>query len=90
MRLASVRKFISQKLLRGLGTSLIISWKVCMVKIILFLSLLFTPRNFIIAKLSICEPGYSSMPDIISTDEDRGLHIDSFATIRLPGVNYKL
>ncbi len=46
-----------------------------------------TPRNFIIAKLSIRKPGCSS--DIISTDEDLGLRIESFAIIKLRGVTTK-
>ena len=46
-----------------------------------------TPRNFIIAKLSIRKPGSSS--DIISTDEDPGLRIESFAIIKLRGVTTK-
>ena len=50
----------------------------------------FTPRNSIIAKLSIHKPGYSSTSDIISTDKDPGLRIGSFAIIKLRGVSYKL
>ena len=38
-----------------------------------------TPRKFITAKLSIRKPGSSS--HIISTDEDPGLRIESFAVI---------
>ena len=47
-----------------------------------------TPRNFIIPKLSIHKPGSSS--DFISTDEDPGLRIKSFAIIKLHGVSTKL
>ena len=55
-----------------------------------------TPRKFITAKLSICKPGSSSLPIrnhnistiiIISTDEDPGLRIESFAVINLRGVS---
>ena len=51
-----------------------------------------TPRNFIIAKLSIRKPGSSSvsLSDFISTDEDPGLQIESFAIIKLRGVTTKL
>ena len=52
-----------------------------------------TPRNFIIAKLSIRKPGSSSVLiklDFISTDEDPGLRIESFAIIKLRGVSTKL
>ncbi len=52
-----------------------------------------TPRNFIIAKLSIRKPGSSSVlikSDFISTDEDPGLRIESFAIIKLRGVTTKL
>ncbi len=49
-----------------------------------------TPRNFIIAKLSIRKLGSSSSSsDIISTDEDLGLRIESFAIIKLRGVTTK-
>ena len=51
-----------------------------------------TPRNFIIAKLSIGKPGSSSVlkiSDIIITDEDPGLPIESFAIIKLRGVTTK-
>ena len=48
----------------------------------------------IIAKLSIRKPGSSSVTisdisDIISTDEDPGLRIESFAIIKLRGVTTK-
>ena len=54
-----------------------------------------TPRKFITAKLSIRKPGsssvliicYSSVLHIISTDEDPGLRIESFAVINLRGVS---
>ena len=51
-----------------------------------------TPRNFIIAKLSIRKPGSSSVliKAFISTDEDPGLRIESFAIIKLRGVSTKL
>ena len=53
-----------------------------------------TPRNFIIAKLSIRKPGSSLVLiksiDFISTDEDPGLRIESFAIIKLRGVSTKL
>ena len=52
-----------------------------------------TPRNFIIAKLSIRKPGSSSVlikSDFISTDEDPGLRFESFAIIKLRGVSTKL
>ena len=53
------------------------------------LNFVVTPRNFIIAKLSIRKPESSS--DIInfSTDEDPGLRIESFAMIKLRGVTTK-
>jgi hypothetical protein len=55
-----------------------------------------TPRKFITAKLSIRKPGSSSvlyiiiiiiMLHIISTNEDPGLRIESFAVINLRGVS---
>jgi hypothetical protein len=48
-----------------------------------------TPRKFITAKLSIREPGTSSVLiiHIISTDEDPGSRIESFAVINLRGVS---
>ena len=48
-----------------------------------------TPRKFINAKLSISKPGSSSVLIIIiiSTDEDPGLRIESFALINLRGVS---
>ena len=49
-----------------------------------------TLRKFIIAKLSIRKPGSSSVLiicHIISTDEDPGLRIESFAAINLRGVS---
>ena len=49
-----------------------------------------TPRKFITAKLSIRKPGSSSVLiicHIISTDEDPGLRIESFAVIYLRGVS---
>jgi hypothetical protein len=53
-----------------------------------------TPRKFITAKLSIRKPGSSSVLiiivliiHIISTDEDTGLRIESFAVINLRGVS---
>ena len=51
-----------------------------------------TPRKFITAKLLIRKPGYSSVliiisAIIISTDEDPGLRIESFAVINLHGVS---
>jgi hypothetical protein len=60
-----------------------------------------TPRKFITAKLSIRKPGSSSvliiyytnnicdniLSHIISTDEDPGLRIESFAVINLRGVS---
>ena len=50
-----------------------------------------TPRKFITAKLSIRKPGSSSyyyyLLHIISTDEDPGLRIESFAVINLRGVS---
>ena len=51
-----------------------------------------TPRKFITAKLSIRKPGSSSvliicLIHIISTDEDPGLRIESFAVIYLRGVS---
>jgi hypothetical protein len=45
-----------------------------------------TPCKFITAKLSIRKPGSSSV-FIISTDEDLGLRIESFAVINLRGVS---
>ena len=49
------------------------------------------PRKFITAKLSIRKPGSSSVLyiiiHIISTDEDSGLRIESFAVINLLGVS---
>ncbi len=70
------------------------SLKVCMVKNIIF-NFVVTPRNFIIAKLSIRKPGSSSVLikshlDFISTDEDPGLRIESFAILKLRGVTTKL
>ena len=44
-----------------------------------------TPRKFITAKLSIRKPG--SLSVLISTDEDPGLRIESFAVINLRGVS---
>ena len=46
-----------------------------------------TPRKFITVKLSIRKPGSSSVLHIISTDEDPGLRIESFAVINLRGVS---
>jgi hypothetical protein len=51
-----------------------------------------TARKFITAKLSIRKPGSSSVLiicyyHIISTDEDPGLRIESFAVINLRGVS---
>ena len=58
-----------------------------------------TPRKFITAKLSIRKPGSSSvlitllalmimiLIMLISTDEDPGLRIESFAVIHLRGVS---
>ena len=51
-----------------------------------------TPRKFITAKLSIRKPGSSSVlinicSHIISTDEDPGLRIESFAVINSRGVS---
>jgi hypothetical protein len=49
-----------------------------------------TPRKFITAKFSIRKPGSSSVLKIchiISTDEDPGLRIESFAVINLRGVS---
>ena len=46
-----------------------------------------TPRKFITAKLSIRKHGSSSVLNIISTDEDPGLRIESFAVINLRGVS---
>jgi hypothetical protein len=50
-----------------------------------------TPRKFITAKLSIRKHGTSSVlilcGHIISTDEDPGLRIESFAVINLRGVS---
>ena len=43
-----------------------------------------TPRKFITAKLSIRKP---DLRHIISTDEDSGLRIESFAVINLRGVS---
>jgi hypothetical protein len=43
-----------------------------------------TPRKFITAKLSIRNPGSSS---VLITDEDPGLRIESFAVINLRGVS---
>ncbi len=50
-----------------------------------------TPRNFIIAKLSIRKPGSSSVLIISQyfTDEDLGLRIESFAIIKLRDVTTK-
>ena len=65
-----------------------------MVKILYF-NFVVTPRNFIIAKLSIRKPGSSSvliksLCYLISTDEEPGLRIESFAIIKLRGVTTKL
>ena len=54
-----------------------------------------TPRKFIIAELSIRKLGSSSVLiiiqyDIISTDEDPSLRIESSAIINLRGVSTKL
>ena len=46
-----------------------------------------TPRKFIIAELSICKLGSSS---VLITDEDPSLRIESFAIINLRGVSTKL
>ena len=46
-----------------------------------------TPRKFITAKLSIRKHGSSSVLIILSTDEDPGLRIESFAVINLRGVS---
>ena len=49
-----------------------------------------TPRKFITTKLSIRKPGSSSvllLLHIISTDEDPGLRIESFAVINLRGIS---
>jgi hypothetical protein len=54
-----------------------------------------TPRKLITAKLSIRKPGSSSVliisannsSHIISTDENPGLRIESFAVINLRGVS---
>ena len=71
-----------------------------MVNTIYLLSFVETPRKFIIAELSICKLGSSSVlmkistdedPScIISTDEDPSLRIESSAIINLRGVSTKL
>ncbi len=71
----------------GFWQYVICSLKVCMVKKYI-LNFVVTQRNFIIAKLSICKPGSSSVLiiSVISTDEDSGLWIKSFAIIKLRSV----
>ncbi len=76
---------------KSLTMLLFSSSNVCMVKTYI-LYFVVSPRNFIIANLSIRKPGSSSMliiSDIISTDEDPGLRIESFAIIKLRGVTTK-
>ena len=67
---------------------------VCMVNTIYLFSFVETPRKFIIAELSICKLGSSSVliifTSIISTDEDPSLQIESSAIINLRGVSTKL
>ena len=68
---------------------------VCMVIKYIIVLFVETPRKFITAKLSIRKPGSSSVliicetyaKHIISTDEDPGLRIESFAVINLRGVS---
>ena len=57
-----------------------------LIQLIIF-NFVVTPRNFIIAKLSIRKPGSSS---VLVSDEDLGLRIESFAIIKLRGVTTKL
>ena len=62
------------------------------IKYIIVLRFVETPRKCITAKLSILKPGSSSvliicLCHIISTDEDPGLRIESFAVIHLRGVS---
>ena len=65
-----------------------------MVNTIYLLSFVETPRKFIIAELSIRKLGSSSVliipNNIISTDEDPSLRIESSAIINLRGVSTKL
>ena len=66
-----------------------------MVITIYLLSLVETPRKFIIAELLIRKLGSSSVliilgTDVISTDEDPSLRIESSAIINLRGVSTKL
>ena len=69
-----------------------------MVSTIYLLSFVETPRKFIIAELSIRKLGSSSVliipiitsANIISTDEDPSLRIESSAIINLRGVSTKL
>ena len=68
-----------------------------MVNIIYLFSFVETPRKFIIAKLSIRISSdlhqFSSDPwifNILSTDEDPSLRIESFAVINLRGLSTKL
>ena len=70
-----------------------------MVNTIYLLSFVETPRKFIIAELSIRKLGSSLLAlmkifiistDIISTDEDPSLRIESSAIINLRGVSTKL
>ena len=59
-------------------------------KLIIIFNFVDTPRNFIIAKLSIRKPGSSSVLIKSDEDEDPGLRIESFAIIKLRGVSTKL
>ena len=65
-----------------------------MVNTIYLFSFVETPRKFIIAELSIRKLGSSSvliiLANIISTDEDPSLRIESSAIINLRGVSTKL
>ena len=70
-------------------SAIISSLYVCMAIKYIIVLFVETPRKFITAKLSIRKPGSSSVLiiHIISTDEDPGLRIESFAVINLRGVS---
>ena len=62
-----------------------------MVNTIYLISFVEAPRKFIITELSIRKLGCSSvLNNIISTDEDPSLQIESSAIINLRGVSTKL
>ena len=86
---------LTTSLLQVVNKLVVISFfYVCMVNTIYLFSFVETLRKFIIAELSIRKLGSSSVliipNNIISTDEDPSLRIESSAIINLRGVSTKL